>query len=594
MSRPLKPSATSALALDVGAAATPTRLAAGAVGDSASSAALARLNAAVSELKALSIQPLLQGAVNALNAGRADEGATLAMKALELDERSGFGWYMLALAREMSGDFASSITCYEAALRLMPDHAEVANNLGRLAFRLGQTELAEKLFRAFLRRFPNHHEGANNLACTLRAQMRFDEAVEVLRAAILEDASHAVVWNTLGTVMAEQGDSENAAIFFDEALRLDPEFAKAYYNRGNMSLALGDPAHALECCETALSKKVTEDERQMMLLARSTIKINLGRVGEGWDDYEARLSPHFADVTVFAVDRPRWAPGDDLWGKSLLVIGEQGLGDEILFANVLPDIVEALGPDGRLTLAVESRLVPMFQRAFPKAEVGAHRTLKIDGRSHRFVPFLENRTQEIDLYTPIASLLRQYRRSAEAFPDRVGFLAADPERVAYWKRQLQAAPAGRKVGLLWKSAIINGGRHRFFSPFDQWAPVLRAQGAAMVNLQYGDCDAELAQAQRDFGIEIWNPPGIDLKQDLDDVAALCCALDLVVGFSNATLNIAAACGAPTWLITAPGAWTKLGTDRYPWYPQVRSFMPPGFGDWAPVMAEVGEALSALA
>lgn len=593
MSRPSNPSATSVLALDTGAAATPARLAAGAIGDSASSAALARLNAAVSELKALSIQPLLQGAVNALNAGKPDVGAALAMKALELDERSGFGWYMLALAREMSGDFASSITCYEAALKLMPDHAEVANNLGRLAFRLGHTEVAEKLFRAFLKRFPNHHEGANNLACALRAQMRFDEAVEVLRAAILEDPSHAVVWNTLGTVMAEQGDSENAAIFFDEALRLDPEFAKAHYNRGNMSLALGDPAHALECCETALTKKITEDERQMMLLARSTIKINLGRVGEGWDDYEARLSPHFADVTVFSVNRPRWTPGDDLTGKSLLVIGEQGLGDEILFANVLPDIQEALGPNGRLTLAVEARLVPLFQRAFPTAEVGAHRTLKIDGRSHRFVPFLDGRMEEIDLFTPIASLLRQYRRSPEAFPDRVGFLTPDPARVAHWRTQLEAAPAGLKVGLLWKSNIINGGRHRFFSPFEQWAPVLRAPGATMVNLQYGDCAAELEQARRDFGVEIWNPPGIDLKQDLDDVAALCGALDLVIGFSNATLNIAAACGAPTWLITAPAAWTRLGTDRYPWYPQVRSFVPPAFGDWAPVMAEVADELAKL-
>lgn len=149
------------------------------------------------------------------------------------------------------------------------------------------------------------------------------------------------------------------------------------------------------------------------------------------------------------------------------------------------------------------------------------------------------------------------------------------------------------MGLLWKSNIINGGRHRFFSPFEQWAPVLRAPGATMVNLQYGDCAAELEQARRDFGVEIWNPPGIDLKQDLDDVAALCGALDLVIGFSNATLNIAAACGAPTWLITAPAAWTRLGTDRYPWYPQVRSFVPPAFGDWAPVMAEVADELAKL-
>ena len=124
--------------------------------------------------------------------------------------------------------------------------------------------------------------------------------------------------------------------------------------------------------------------------------------------------------------------------------------------------------------------------------------------------------------------------------------------------------------------------------------MLGTPGVSFVNLQYGDCAAEIEQARNELGVEIWNPPGIDLKQDLDDVAALSSALDLVIGFSNATLNIAAACGAPTWLISAPGAWTCLGTDRYPWYPQVRLFRPPAFREWEPVMAEIGMELARFA
>jgi ADP-heptose:LPS heptosyltransferase len=96
-------------------------------------------------------------------------------------------------------------------------------------------------------------------------------------------------------------------------------------------------------------------------------------------------------------------------------------------------------------------------------------------------------------------------------------------------------------------------------------------------------------------VDIWSPPGIDLKHDLDDVAALSSAMDLVLGFSNATLNIAAACGAPAWLITTPGAWPRLGTeDRYPWYPQVRVFAPAAYGAWGPVMGEVAAALQSFA
>jgi Tfp pilus assembly protein PilF len=595
MRAPAANSATSAAALSASAVATPARLAGGALGESTSKTAMARLNEAMAELKALAIQPLLQNAVNALNAEDAQAGADWAIKALEQEERSGFGWYLLAMAREKAGDFKSSIVCFETALKLLPDHAEIANNIGRLAYRLGEKGVAEKLFRHFLARYPDHHEASNNLACALRDQGRFAEAIEVLTQTLTAHPDQAMVWNTLGTVLAEQGDSTNAITFFDEALRLDPALAKARYNRGNMRLAMGETEAAFADCQEAMTGVMAPDERLMMQLARSTIRIALGQVGEGWDDYEARLDPQFADVLQFLVDRPRWTPDDSLGGKSLLVVAEQGLGDEILFANTLPDILDTLGPDGRLTLAVERRLVAMFQRSFPTARVGDHITYQVEGRSLRVLPFMTPADfAGIDLWTPIGSLLRKYRRSVESFPERGAYLMADPARIAHWRKVLQAAPAGRKVGLLWKSAILSGARHRYYSAFEQWAPVLATPGVTFVNLQYGDCAAEIVQAREQFGVEIWTPPGIDLKQDLDEVAALSCALDLVIGFSNATLNIAGACGAPTWLISVPGAWPRVGTNRYPWYPQVKTFVPAAFGDWAPVMAQVSEALAGFA
>jgi tetratricopeptide (TPR) repeat protein len=393
--------------------------------------------------------------------------------------------------------------------------------------------------------------------------------------------------------MGEQGDYANGRIFFEEALRLDPKLAKARYNLGNSRLALGDPAGALEANEAALALAASEDERQMMRLARSTILMALGRIGEGWDEYEARRHPQFADVTYFLINRPQWTPGAELAGKTLLVVGEQGLGDEILFSNTLADVQDRLGPEGTLMLAVEPRLVPLFRRSFPKAQVSAHETKVLNTRPARIASGVPDLGQ-VDLWTPIGSLLREFRRTVEDFPAREGWMTADPERVAYWREAVEAAGPGKKVGLLWKSGIAKNARHRYFSPFAQWAPVLATPGVQFVNLQYGDCAEELALARQELGVEIWQPPGLDLKQDLDEVAALCCAMDLVAGFSNATLNIAAACGAPTWLVSTPAAWTRLGTDRYPWYPQARLFAPQEFGDWDAVMGEMGEALAAWA
>lgn len=591
MPRQALPTATSAKALQLAARAAQP-FSSDVAGQAGSSTALATLNSAVAELKAMAVAPLLQRAIDAIRGEDADTAYDCAVKALEMDEHSGVGWYLLGIALERRGDFPSSIRAYEAALKLLPDHGELACDLGRLALRLGMKPQAEDLFRRFLARYPNDPEAANNLVCALRDQGRADEAIETLRAAIINIPDNPMLWNTMGTIMSDKGDFPNAQVFFTEALRLDPEFPKARHNLASVLLMQGDIEAALVENQAAIAKVKAEDDRQMMRLARSTMLHCVGRVGEGWDEYESRLHPQFTGRTAFAIGRPRWEPGADLLGKSLLVVCEQGLGDEILFANVLPDVIERLGPEGRLSLAVEARLAPLFQRSFPTADVGAHATYDIGGQITRVAPFIGDGAT-IDLWAPQASLMREFRRSVEDFPARPSFMAADPKRVAHWREVLKTAPAGLKVGLLWKSAITQDHRHRYFSPFAAWAPVLAQKGVTFVNLQYGDCSEELTAAKRDFGVEIWSPPGIDLKQDLDDVAALCCAMDLVVGFANATWNIAAACGVPNYLISVPGAWTRLGTLTSPWYPMTRVFLPPGFGEWEPVMAEMAEALAAF-
>jgi tetratricopeptide (TPR) repeat protein len=582
---------SSASSVALGFAAPTPADAAGAPADADSQAALVRLEGAISELKALTIASMLRRAIDALRAEDAKTGSEWALKALNQDPRSGMAWYVLAVAREKAGDFTHSIKAYESALALLPDQSEVANDLGRLAFRMGMKDLAEQLFRRYLASHPDAYSTMNNLATAVRDQGRAAEAIEILRAAVKGAPGDPMLWNTLGTVVSEQGDHTTAIVFFDEALRLDPEFAQARYNRGNARLELGDAQGALAECEAALEAARAEDDRAMMRLARSTIRIGLGRIGEGWDDYEARLDPQFAAATVFVVERPLWNPESPMQGKTLLVMGEQGLGDEVLFAGMLPEVAAALGPDGKLVLAAEERLVPLFQRSFPDVEVVPHLTFRQHGRNYRAAPAAGD-FERFDLWVPMASLLRRFRRRLEDFPAGAGFLTPDPDRVAHWRAALQGAPAGRKVGILWKSMKIESARARYYSPFELWAPVLKTPGVTFVNVQYGDCAAEIEWARRELGVEIWTPPGIDLKQDLDDIAALTSALDLTLGFANATSNIAAAAGAPIWIISVPGAWTRLGTDRMPWYPQARVFSPPKLGDWEATMASVAEALAA--
>ncbi|HTX48117.1 MAG TPA: tetratricopeptide repeat protein [Caulobacteraceae bacterium] len=586
-------SSASAAALGFAPVVQPTAQPTGEIaGDAASAGALARLDNAISQLKALSIVPMLQRALADLRDEKPKTASEWALKALNQDPRSGMAWYVLAVAREKAGDFANSLKAYRSALALLPDQSQVANDLGRLAYRMGMKDVAEQLFRQYLEARPNAHEAANNLACTLRDLGRSGEAIEILRRTIEARPDDAMIWNTLGTILYNEGDLENASTFFDESLRLDPTFFKARYNRGNARLGAGDLEGALADSEAALAQVITPDDRAMMLLARSNIKLAMGRIAEGWDDYESRLDLALGESTQFLVPYPRWTPETPLEGKRLLLMAEQGLGDEVLFANMIPEILEALGPEGKLMLAVEPRLVSLFQRSFPSAEVARHATYLVGWRKVRGAAAFEDR-DDIDVWAPIASPLRRFRTRLEDFPAREAFLAADPARVRHWRAELEKAPPGRKVGVLWKSMKLENARQRFYSPFHLWAPVLKTPGVSFVNIQYGDCTREIEWAANELGVPFWSPPGIDLKDDLDDLSALTQALDLTIGFANATSNLAAAVGARTWMISTPAAWTRLGTDRMPWYPSMRVFVPSAFGRWEETMACVAESLAAF-
>jgi len=562
------------------------------MGSSASSDALKLLSEGLAEQRNRRVVPLLERAVVHIKAHEPEKAAALALEALEIDERSGIGWHILAVAQEGCGDFTTSLSCYEAALKLLPDDPDILINLGRLAIRMGMHPVAEQLFLHFLSRKPEDPEGINNLALAMASQGHNQQAIVLLKDFISRHPTYANLWNSLASMVLEEGDIENAKTFYREALRLSPRLARARYNLGSLWLDTGDPRSALREFESALKRPLAADEKAMMTVTLGLAQLAIGRIVEGWRNYEVRNDIHFPEAVYFAVKKPKWEQGAPLAGASLLLVGEQGLGDEVMFANILPDVLESLGPEGRLTLAVEPRLAPLMSRSFPTVRVETHRTVSAAGRTVRLVPALEAGEIEVECWSPMASLLGQFRSWAEDFPQRTGYLQPAPERVAYWRQILDAAPARPKVGLLWKSGVLSRGRSRFFSPFDAWEPVLRTPGLTFVNLQYDQCEAELQLARERYGVEIWSPPGIDLKQDLDDVTALSCALDLVIGFSNATFNLAAAAGAPAWLIAAKGVWTTLGTDRYPWYPQVRLYQTAAYAEWEPVMAKIAADLRA--
>lgn len=584
----------SAAALDDTSAHAPAPAAQGIAGDAASPAAISRLSKSLAGVRSVKAQrkglELLKLSLAAIRVNDFDRATQRALDSLKLDETNGLAWHVLAICQEKQNRFGPAIHAYEAALQLLPDHTDIAHDLGRLAQRLGYLDISEKLLLKFLAANPGHIEATNNLACVMRDQNRYADAIETLRPLLQIEADSSVLWNTLGTVLNDQGRLDEALTFFEEALRLDPTFAKARYNRANVRRPLGDVAGAIEDMEAALPGAENGYEVAMMNMARALMLMGEARIPEAFEAYEVRLDPNLPDAMHVAVDAPRWDPKtEDIRGKRVLVVGEQGIADELVFANCLNDIIEAVGPEGQVYLAVEARMVGLFQRGFPKAIVGGHKAVRLEGRLTRYVPFAEELEQKLDCWVPIASLMAVYRPTLESFPGPGQVIVPDPDKVAYWRGELAKLPEGLKVGLHWKSLVMTGARAAFFAAgFQRWEPILTTPGCVMVNLQCGDVSEDLAAAEA-AGVFIWTPP-INLKDDLEDVAALSVACDVVLGPGIAGTNIAAASGARTWMVAAPDDWHLMTTDHYVFYPDVKIFVRGAVDGWPEVIERMRAAL----
>ncbi len=494
----------------------------------------------------------------------------------------------VAARLEAQRRWTEALEAYEAALLETPDEAEIVCGLARIALQLDMAGQGLELWRQALRLRPESLEAVDGQARALAALERHDEAVEVLRTAILAQPHEARLWNALGVLLTQQGESAAALTFFEEAVRLEPGFAAALYNIGDVRFDLGELAQAETALDAAARHATGPEQTTAIVFARALLRLHGGELGPGWDAYEARLSSDHPVAPVFVAPGVAWTPQTSLDGAHLLVVSEQGIGDEVMFAGLLPDVMSALGPTGRLSLAVEPRLTTLIKRSFPAAHVIAHTTERRNGVNERRARPAETAT--VDLWAPMGSLPRRFRPSIEAFGGGAAYLRPDWARLAHWRDWLAGVP--RPVGLSWRSGLTAGRRRRQYPSLAAWTPVLRTRGVSFINLQYGATAEELFELETLAGCPILTPPDIDLRADLDDLAALCAALDLLVSVPNATAAIAGACGTCVWFLAGPAAWTRLGTDRYPWYADTRSFEATGFGAWQTPMAQVADALEA--
>jgi len=268
----------------------------------------------------------------------------------------------------------------------------------------------------------------------------------------------------------------------------------------------------------------------------------------------------------------------------MAIYAEQGLGDQILFSTLLPELKNS---SQHFIYEVDERLLPVYQRSFPDCSFVGR--ISMTNTAH---PALRDAGTAV--YS--GSLPRFFRPSVDSFsqqPHRV--LQALPERAAHYRERLGP---GFKVALSWHSARAGRiGRSKSVA-LAEFAPLLAISGVQGVDVQYGDTAAEREALARDHGTSLVHFNEIDYRNDLDEVLAILEACDLLITTSNTTAHLGGALGKPVWLLYpaehAPfHYWAHRGDHRCLWYPSVEIISDASLTDWKSLILHAAGKLSEM-
>ena len=427
------------------------------------------------------------------------------------------------------------------AVEKFPTNGLLQFELGNVFVDLHQAREAYECFLNAIQHKPNLQQGYVNLSAVTEEQERFIEALDWAAKALKLNPNCPLANYNAANALREMGRFAEAVTHYQASIRHNPNFPKAHWNLGICQLLLGN-------------------------------------YREGWKLFELRQSA--GEVTLDRYPQPLW-DGSSLANKTIVVHAEQGIGDEVIFASCVPDLLPLAK---KCVIVCEPRLANLFSRSFPAATVFGWLRLKDLSPAPLPVP--------CDVQIPAGSLPLYLRTKKEDFPQRESFLTPDPKLVAQWKQRFAALGPGYKIGVSWRAGGKPAERRKRSIPLADWAEILTTPGVQFVNLQYSDASEEIDAVQNSPGVTIHDWEQGDPLIDMDEYAAKIAALDLVISVGNATVHMAGALGTPAWaMLPQIPSWRWMAHGDYsPWYTSVRLFRQTERGGWPAVLREVSSLL----
>ncbi|MBF0135985.1 MAG: tetratricopeptide repeat protein [Magnetococcales bacterium] len=471
---------------------------------------------------------------------------------------------------QKAGQHQEAVTLFHSILKEVPGHPYACYFLGLSLMETGDPDRAMEVLSRAIVGYPEEALFHQALGTLLQKQGLYHPALERLHDAIRLAPQDANNYFLAGDAHMDLGQLPEATTRFREALRLQPDFKEAAVNLGLCLKALGDLDAALGLFDFALTLDADHLPAQ---LNRALTLLMAERYAEGWQAYACRF--HLPEIREqmqrLPADLPLWR-GEPLIGKKLLVVAEQGFGDNIQFVRYLP-LVKQLG--GETLLECPVVLESLF-RQLPGIDAFTNRIhVAQDG-------------QGCDYYCPLLSLPGLLGTTPATIPASVPYLHPDPELLELWRPRIPGE--GFRVGLFWEGKPLHRNdlaRRRSCRPKDL-EPLLALPGITFFSFQMADSTAPTR-----FRAKVKQP--IDLAEHFTNFAETASALslmDLLITIDTSMAHLAGAMGKPVWLLTpfAPDwRWRLYGSDN-PWYPTMTLFRQQQPGRWDQPVQEMVECL----
>ena len=512
-------------------------------------------------------------------------------------------WFKQAKAHQQAGALQEAEVLYRRILSFVPDHVEALSRLGTIRLMLGHREDCVILLGISLRFNPAQADALNNRGIALRGLGRHQEALASYNGAIVLKPDYAEAYNNRGNVLFDLKKFQDALTSYEHALKLRPEYADAFNGQGRALACLKRHAEAIASFDAAIAinPKYADayDNRGAVLhelsqheaaiasfdqaaevnanhygadLRRGLIRLLCGNYLEGWAYYDRWRSRQKRGRNQ-GFESTLWRGEQPIADKTVLIWGEQGLGDEIQFSRYVGQVSD-------MGAHIVLEVAPPLKALLSSLPVAGNFSVIARGEA---VP-------HFDLHASVVSLPMLLGAELESIPLSRRYLFADQKKSAQWARRMEKQPKTTlRVGIAWAGSPKLPMDKQRSIPLALLAPLFEITGVSFYSLQKGDTSVAELHASP------WKHLMVDWTEDLQDfadTAALVDNLDLVICVDTSVVHLAGALGTPVWLLNRFNTCWRWLLDREdsPWYASVKVFRQPSLGDWTGAVQLLVQAL----